>query len=406
MSSLYGRMSLVIFAATFCLEFAVTCSSNVNTTALFVPSTRYPCWRQPAIVSLGEGRQTILAFAENRNVSQCAPPISRTHVVSYPKVAHPDEVGSFHFRRSVDGGKSWEALSTSLYVGNIDFYTATVAADGKTVYIVLEAGGNVVIKSEDAGTTWSTASTSLAVRGVPADVKSIKPSVGHGVIVSPALCSGGACANAGRMVVPMVCTNASVEYPALVGGDKGACPACVACLIVSDDNGKTWTFGGTGPAGSRESEVAQIPSTSTGARFYMTARNMGPTPGHRYNATCTDGGMVCGQFGIDSGLVSPDTPHWTGIVDGVVAVRTEGGQNLLVLSGAANPTQRAQMTVRTSVTSGATWDHSEVVWPGPAGYADVAAIGTKGKTVAVIFENGDSSFADRVSVATITLPLQ
>lgn len=54
-------------------------------------------------------------------------------------------------RRSIDGGNSWEALSSSLYVGNIDFYTATVSVDGKTVYIILEAGGNVVIKSDDAG---------------------------------------------------------------------------------------------------------------------------------------------------------------------------------------------------------------------------------------------------------------
>lgn len=64
-------------------------------------------------------------------------------------------------------------------------------------------------------------STSLDVSGMPTDIKSIKPSVGHGVVVSPTLCTGGTCAHAGRMVVPMVCTNASAVYPATIAGDKG-----------------------------------------------------------------------------------------------------------------------------------------------------------------------------------------
>ena len=98
-----------------------------------------------AIAAAGADGNILLAFAENRNISSCAPATASRHVrhrtargaVSHTatarvSVGHPDEVGSLQMRRSTDGGKTWAPLQ-SLYVGNIDFYAVTVAADGHTV---------------------------------------------------------------------------------------------------------------------------------------------------------------------------------------------------------------------------------------------------------------------------------
>jgi hypothetical protein len=113
---------------------------------IFVPSTRYPCFRQPAIAATGLDRLTLLAFAENRNITSCAP--SRQHSRLGPlakeqrgssasptgvdTVEHPDEVGSLQMRRSVDGGKTFSALQM-MAVGNLDYYAVTAAPDGKSV---------------------------------------------------------------------------------------------------------------------------------------------------------------------------------------------------------------------------------------------------------------------------------
>lgn len=202
----------------------------------------------------------------------------------------------------------------------------------------------------------------------------------------------------------MVCTNSSAA------SGKGPCPTCVACLILSDDDGKSWTLGGLGPLGTRESEVVQVPSTSGKAAFYMNARNMGATPGHRISASCTAGGATCGDYRIDASLTSPITPHWTGVVAAVVGVPDVGGV-MLVYTGPGSTTARANMTARTSTDGGSTWSAATTVWPGPAAYSDLAVMaptrGARGvvtqTNIALIFENGDSTFADRVSVQLLSV---
>ena len=75
---------------------------------LFVPTARFPCFRQPVLLNAGDH---LLAFAENRNVSSCAPSISS------------NEIGSLQLRRSADNGATWTAMQ-QVWRGNIDFYTA------------------------------------------------------------------------------------------------------------------------------------------------------------------------------------------------------------------------------------------------------------------------------------------
>ena len=54
---------------------------------------------------------------------------------------------------------------------------------------------------------------------LPEPFKTMKPSVGHGIVIDPTLCAGGECEYAGRMVIPMICFNGSGSRT--LEGDKG-----------------------------------------------------------------------------------------------------------------------------------------------------------------------------------------
>ena len=62
----------------------------------------------PAIAAAGATGTTLLAFAENRNISQCAPALdTESSTIAHNGVGHPEELGSLQMRRSTDGGKTW-----------------------------------------------------------------------------------------------------------------------------------------------------------------------------------------------------------------------------------------------------------------------------------------------------------
>ena len=99
-------------------------------------------------------------------------------------------------------------------------------------------------------------------------------------------------------------------------------------------------------------------------------------------------------------MSSPVTPHWTGIVDSVISL--PGSIGGLLWSGIGDATARANLTLRHSSDGGDTWGPATTVWSGPAAYSDLAVVKTDG-TAALIFENGDKSFADRISVMIIPI---
>lgn len=90
-----------------------SCTAGVlafNRTDLFVNGASYgisyPCYRQPAIIRTNN---VVIAFAEGRNVSSCAPPVAP---IQQPPPSN--EVGGLVIRRSVDEGEqpSWEEAQT------------------------------------------------------------------------------------------------------------------------------------------------------------------------------------------------------------------------------------------------------------------------------------------------------
>jgi hypothetical protein len=179
-------------------------------TPLFVPTARHPCFRQPAILSAGD---TILAFAENRNVSACAPELESTRP-GEPEpggLSAPMEVGSMLLRRSTDGGETWLPMQ-SLLAGNIDFYTVAYDAKSHTVWLMVASKGTAVLSSKDSGATWETMPhlDPETLSRPPIHVSG--PAVGHGIQV--------------RAHVPLL-------PKALAAGTRDPLHACGSCQLLA-----------------------------------------------------------------------------------------------------------------------------------------------------------------------------
>jgi sialidase-1 len=373
---------------------------------LFVPTARYPCFRQPVIVTSNAERSHVIAFAENRNVSACDP----------AGLTAPDEVGSLLTRRSLDGGASWADMESMYFkVGlNIDFLAAvTDKVHGKVWLFLAEAqhkgvaGSILVFESSNEGASWSDPKE----LGQDWDIKLPKgvslnsPGCAHGIQIEEGLCPGG-CLEAGRLVVPFTCSNTTIQMNSsgMDGGDKG-CLNCISCNIFSDDGGRTWEFGGVGNPGTRESQITQIASPGSSAFLYVNERNMGGKPGHRMFATSVDAGKTYGGFGVDPVLTEPVTPHWTGIVAATTRLTEAGARqssrDRLLFSGVLSADERRTIGVRLSYDSGKSWSKPKAIWAGPAAYSDLARIGDD--SAVVLFENGDTGFAQRISAQQLPL---
>lgn len=146
-------------------------------------------------------------------------------------------------------------------------------------------------------------------------------------------------------------------------------------------------------------QAVQVPSNTTEAFLYVTERNFDAKPGHRMYARSFDGGQTLTDFGIDNSLVEPVTPHWTGIVAAVQRLSFSPDRIVLSLPGDAG--QRANLTMRVSHDSGHSWSPARTFWPGLGGYTDTVLINNV--SLGVIFENGDSTFSDRISFTALPL---
>ncbi|EDQ85332.1 uncharacterized protein MONBRDRAFT_34360 [Monosiga brevicollis MX1] len=366
--------------------------SLVNKTDLFVNNQpygiTYPCYRQPALILMGEG---LLAFAEGRNISSCAPPLQ----AAAPSPV--EEVGGLVLRRSTDLGRTWSAPIT-LYSGNIDFYVTVYDAEKDVGWLFLQEESAVrVFNTTDQGYTW--AGPFAFTAPVPPGLRpTVQPAVGHGLQLQRHLCAApGGCAEAGTLVVPFVCMSDTATPVERVHSDT-ACASCQSCLLLSSDHGASWRFAALGQLGSREAQAVQIASNTSSAWLYVTERNLGPMPGHRMYAISHDAGHSYTETGINKGLVTPITADWTGTVASVESSFNQQPSSPLFMALPFNATVRCNLTLMTSLDAGATWAAQTVFWPGLGAYTDLSALPTG---LGVIFENGEATFADRISFANL-----
>lgn len=116
-------------------------------------------------------------------------------------------------------------------------------------------------------------------------------------------------------------------------------------------------------------------------------------PGHRWHAVSTDSGASFDEFGLDPSIPDVDTPDWTGIVAGATRV----GNSIFIATPMA-PATRADLALYRSYDEAVSWGAGNVFLAGPAGYSDAGALNaTLG---ALVFENGATQFAGKITFAT------
>ncbi|CAF3745733.1 unnamed protein product [Adineta steineri] len=379
----------------------MTLVSNINTKdpqffTVFKPNDgKYPCYRQPAILTTNVQRTHMIVFAEGRFVNNCAPALEDAlggHII-------PNEDGGLEMRRSEDGGFTWLPAQT-VYRGNIDFYTVVWDSTSNMVYLMLQVLSSVLVfTSANEGMTWSVP-IPLNVFPPSPFSKSIKPAVGHGIEISGSLCGIKNCSDSGTLLMPFVCTNGS-SHP----GDNGSCPSCYACVLKSKmpmkNQKREWIFTGIAQQYTRESQLVQlIAINASTSHIYLNGRNFSPIPGHRYFARSTNGADEFTEFGIDSSLIEPVTKSWIGVVCSIERISTTPSR--ILFSGPSNETIRSNLTLRLSYDEAHSWPISRILYSGLSSYSDMTVLGN-GDNIALVFENGQQTFADQISVALISV---
>lgn len=276
-TSSYARTHthLVCWTASLSLSLSPSlnqvATGNVEKQDLFIPGSRkdvdivYPCYRQPAIINANPAGSLLIAFAEGRNVSNCAPPLLAAQAPppldtqALPQPPPPtNEVGGLVARTSSDGGLTWSRGHT-IFSGNIDYYAVVYDSGTSRVWLMLQEQAAVkALHTDDAGATWSLPTLLNATVPSGAGItSSIKPAVGHGIQLQANLCANAPCKHSGRLILPFVCTasdgdtreSRDAAQPNLV------CLSCRTCLLVSDDHGDTWHITAVAQPGSREAQV-------------------------------------------------------------------------------------------------------------------------------------------------------
>ena len=367
------------------LTLSVLAAAHGIGTDLFVANSGVPgfppCFRQPVLAVLNQSHY--LAFAEGRyNGGYCSGGADGSN-------------SSIWLRRTVDGGSTWTPASMLFDAPPQPDYLSAVwdARRQRALLFIQTSGGNLVMHSDDAGASFSQPQP-VKMAPLPAGY-SATPGVAHGIQVQGALCTEPTCGGtAGRLIVAWVCHHAKAAAATDI-----SCVGCFSCLATSDDGGDTWAIEAAAIAtpqeGSREASILQLPSAShsggaPGAVIYVTSRNMGATPGHRWHSVSLDSGSSLALFGADPSLPDVDTKNWTGIVAGAARI----GSAVLV-STPMSPTERADLALFKSLDNAQSWGAGRLLVAGPAGYSDLVAINaTHG---AVLFENGSTEFAAKIS---------
>ena len=149
--------------------------------------------------------------------------------------------------------------------------------------------------------------------------------------------------------------------------------------IWSDDDGRSWHLGGTVPPGKEnESTVATLPR----GKLIINMRNSGPGR-YREVALSRDGGASWYDMHADSALPEPACEG------SLISFGTRRHRKDLLFSNPASKTARVNMTVRLSTDGGKTWPYSQVLYPGPSAYSNLAVL--PDGDIGCLFEAGETS---------------
>jgi sialidase-1 len=164
-------------------------------------------------------------------------------------------------------------------------------------------------------------------------------------------------------------------------------------LIFSNDGGKSWALGASSDPGTNESQVVELAD----GRLLLNMRNHPPKPENfRMIARSDEGGRTLSPAMPDRTLIEP--PAQASLVRYSTA-KTQDRNRLLF----ANPAgaARERMTVRLSYDEGLSWPVSRVLHEGPAAYSSLVVL--PDRTIGVLFERGERSPYERITLARLTL---
>lgn len=330
------------------LVAAMLAQEPVRTDVFTAGADGYHTYRIPAL--LVGPRGALLAFCEGRKTG---------------RGDHGDL--DLVLRRSVDGGRTWEAMRLVYEEGGDAKVTIgnpcpVLDSETGTIWLPFTRDNNdvLVTSSADEGVTWSKPVV------ITAHVK--KPgwtwyATGPGVGIRV---ERGA--HRGRLVIPC-------DHREPLDGKA----VTVSHAIFSDDHGATWALGENVAPHTNECQVAELADGS----LLMNMRNYwgkdGGKPesgGKRAVATSADGGKTWGPLRFDAALVEP--------ICQASLIRAQG---TLLFSNPASTSKRERLTVRFSRDDGVTWPESRVLHEGPAAYSCLAAL-PDGR-IGVLYERDD-----------------
>lgn len=323
----------------------------------------YNAYRIPAIVRSSKG--TLLAFCEGRNGTGDTGDIDLV------------------LRRSTDGGKEWSSLITVWDDGKNTCGNPVPIVDPETgrIHMLmswnLETDGATTAEfdngtstdtrrvfytySDDDGLTWA------APKEITNQAKT--PQMGwyatgpcHGIIIQNG-------EHAGRMIAPCDCH------------ENGA--GC-SHAIYSDDKGATWHI--SNRIAGNECSVAEM----DGGQLIMSIRNSSKTRGISYSS---DGGSTWSAPAYCDAL--PDPGCQGSLLSATIADKTT-----VVSCNASNATSRINLMLKSSTDGGKSWSNGYTVYPGNSAYSDITILGSG--DVGVLYENGSSSYYDRISFVSVS----
>lgn len=328
---------------------------NKNLNYIFKSGTEgYSTFRIPAIVTTNSGK--ILAFAEGR-------------VNSSSDTGDIDLV----MKSSEDGGKTWSPLKTIWNDGDNVCGNAAPVVDRETGEIHLLMTWNLGVdhekdiidgKSKDTRSVFVTSSTDDGVNWTtPKEITtSVKKENWTWYATGP--CHGIQLKyrnNKGRLVIP--CDH-------IEAGNK----KYYSHIIYSDDHGKTWQLGGrTQQDQVNECTVAELPD----GILILNMRNYDRTQKSRKISFSKDGGLTWSDIQSNNALIEP--------ICQASMLFTEENETLWFLNPASE-NSRTNLTLKSSIDFGKTWQTVKVLNSGASAYSDLTLIDKK--TLGCLYEGG------------------